>query len=141
MGTRLVVAVSGGFDPVHRGHIRYFKEAKRLGNYLIVLLNSDEFLVRKKGKPFMNFEERKEILEAIKYVDEVVKVIDEDDSVAKTLEMVKPDIFAKGGDRIKSNLPKSEIDVCQRLGIRMVFSVGGGKIQSSSWLLSKTVKH
>jgi D-beta-D-heptose 7-phosphate kinase/D-beta-D-heptose 1-phosphate adenosyltransferase len=89
----------------------------------------------------MNFEERKEILEAIKYVDEVVKVIDEDDSVAKTLEMVKPDIFAKGGDRIKSNLPKSEIDVCQRLGIRMVFGVGGGKIQSSSWLLSKTVKH
>jgi len=141
MGTRLVVAVSGGFDPVHRGHIRYFKEAKRLGNYLIVLLNSDEFLVRKKGKPFMNFEERKEILEAIKYVDEVVKVMDEDDSVAKTLEMVKPDIFAKGGDRIKSNLPKSEIDVCQRLGIRMVFGVGGGKIQSSSWLLSKTVKH
>jgi D-beta-D-heptose 7-phosphate kinase/D-beta-D-heptose 1-phosphate adenosyltransferase len=141
MGTRVVVAVSGGFDPVHRGHIRYFKEAKRLGNYLIVLLNSDEFLIRKKAKPFMNFEERKEILQAIKYVDEVVKVIDEDDSVAKTLEMVKPDIFAKGGDRIKSNLPKSEIDVCQRLGIRMVFGVGGGKIQSSSWLLSKTVKH
>ena len=141
MGTRLVVAVSGGFDPVHRGHIRYFKEAKRLGNYLIVLLNSDEFLVRKKGKPFMNFEERKEILEAIKYVDKVVKVIDQDDSVAKTLEMVKPDIFAKGGDRVKSNLPKSETDVCQRLGIRMVFGVGGGKIQSSSWLLSKTVKH
>ena len=136
----VVVAVSGGFDPLHRGHILYLRAAKQLGDYLVVLLNSDEFLKRKKGKPFMEFNERKEILESIRYVDEVVRVIDKDDSVALTLELVNPDIFGKGGDRVKKNLPKSEIDACQRLGIRLVFGVGGGKIQSSSWLLPKNAK-
>ena len=137
---KVVVAVSGGFDPVHSGHIRHFKEAKKLGHYLVVLLNTDEWLTEKKGKPFMNFNERKEILESIKYVDEVVGVIDKDKSIARTLEMIKPDILAKGGDRVQKNMPKNEVDACQRLGIRMVFGVGGGKIQSSSWLLPKNAK-
>ena len=137
---KVVVAVSGGFDPLHMGHIKHFKEAKKLGDYLVVFLNTDEWLTEKKGKPFMNFEERKEILESIKYVDEVVKVIDKDKSIARTLEMIKPDILAKGGNRVKKNLPKNEVDTCQRLGIRMVFGVGGGKIQSSSWLLPKNAK-
>ena len=76
---KVVVAVSGGFDPLHRGHILYLRAAKQLGDYLVDLLNSDEFLSRKKGKPFMGFEERKEILEYIRYVDEVVRVIDKDE--------------------------------------------------------------
>ena len=137
---KVVVAVSGGFDPVHAGHIRHFQEAKKLGDYLVVFLNTDEWLTEKKGKPFMGFDERKEILESIRYVDEVVRVIDKDDSVALTLELVNPDIFGKGGNRVKKTLPKSEIEACQRLGIRLVFGVGGGKIQSSSWLLPKNAK-
>lgn len=127
------VVTSGGFDPIHKGHIRLIKEASELGDRLIVVLNTDDFLIRKKGKPFMCFEERKEILESIRWVDEVVACIDEDQTVCKTLEMLKPDIFAKGGDRTLDNIP--EKDVCERLGIDMVFGVGGGKIQSSSWLL------
>jgi D-beta-D-heptose 7-phosphate kinase/D-beta-D-heptose 1-phosphate adenosyltransferase len=137
---RIVVAVSGGFDPLHVGHIRYFKEAKKLGNYLVVLLNSDTFLKEKKGYVAMPFEEREEILEALRPVDEVVAVIDADDTVARTLEAVKPSVFAKGGDRTRKNMPPAEIEVCQRLGIRMVFGVGGGKIRSSSWFIPRNVK-
>jgi D-beta-D-heptose 7-phosphate kinase/D-beta-D-heptose 1-phosphate adenosyltransferase len=137
---RIIVAVSGGFDPLHVGHVRYFREAKKLGNYLVVLLNSDRFLREKKGYVVMPFEERREILEALKPVDEVVAVIDTDDTVARTLEAVKPSVFAKGGDRTRKNMPPAEVEVCQRLGIRMVFGVGGGKIRSSSWLIPKSVK-
>ena len=128
-----IVAVSGGFSPIHIGHIRYFKDAKKLGDKLIVILNTDEFLKRKKGIVFISYRERKEIIESIKYVDEVIRCIDKDQSVCETLKYLKPDIFAKGGDRILGNIP--EKDTCEVLGIKMVFGVGGGKIQSSSWLL------
>ena len=131
----IIVAVSGGFDPIHIGHIRYFKAAKKLGDKLVVILNSDKFLKRKKGFVFMPFKERKEVIEAIKGVDEVMECIDKDQSVCKTLTELKPDIFAKGGDRIASNI--LEKTVCERLGIKMVFRVGGGKVQSSSELLKK----
>ncbi len=136
---KIVVAVSGGFDPVHIGHIRYLKEAKKLGDKLLVILNSDDFLIRKKGKPFMVFAERKEILEAIRWVDEVVPSVDNDQTVCQSLRYYQPDIFAKGGDRTMSNIP--EKDTCTELGIKMVFGVGGAKIQSSSWLIegSKTL--
>ncbi|OGN89656.1 MAG: hypothetical protein A2158_00555 [Chloroflexi bacterium RBG_13_46_14] len=127
-----IVAVSGGFDPIHIGHIRMIHEASKLGK-LIIILNNDAFLIRKKGHPFMPLEERKEILENIKGVDSVFVSIDEDDSVCKSLEAIKPDIFANGGDRRdESDIPEAE--VCKRLGIEMVFNVGGGKVQSSSWL-------
>jgi len=129
----IVVAVSGGFDPVHIGHIRYLKEAKKLGDKLLVILNTDDFLIRKKGKPFMVFAERKEILEAIRWVDKVVPSVDNDQTVCQSLRYYKPDIFAKGGDRTISNIP--EKDTCTELGIKMVFGVGGTKIQSSSWLI------
>jgi glycerol-3-phosphate cytidylyltransferase len=129
----IVVAVSGGFDPVHIGHIRYLKEAKKLGDKLLVILNTDDFLIRKKGKPFMVFTERKEILEAIRWVDEVVPSVDNDQTVCQSLRYYKPDIFAKGGDRTISNIP--EKDTCTEIGIKMVFGVGGTKIQSSSWLI------
>jgi cytidyltransferase-like protein len=127
-----IVTVSGGFDPIHIGHIRMIREASKLGK-LIVILNNDAFLTRKKGRPFMPLEERKEILENIKGVDSVFVSIDEDDSVSKSLEAIKPDIFANGGDR-KNESEIREAEVCKRLGIEMVFNVGGEKVQSSSWL-------
>ena len=129
---RRIVTVSGGFDPIHPGHIEYLKEASKLGE-VVVILNSDRFLKKKKGYVFMRYKDRQVILESIKYVSRVVKCIDKDQSVCKTLEWLKPDIFAKGGDRTLDNIP--ERDVCIKKGIRMIFNVGGGKTQSSSWIL------
>ena len=133
----VVVAVSGGFDPVHVGHIRMFREAKALGDYLVVILNNDNWLKRKKGKNFMPETERKELIESIRYVDEVVLTKHtedfEDGSVCEELRVIKPDVFCNGGDRTRENIP--EIAVCAELGTGMVFGVGGGKVQSSSWLL------
>lgn len=138
MKSKVVVAVCGGFDPIHVGHVRHFRDAKKLGDILVVMLNDDDWLMKKKGYVFMPFEERKEIVESVRYVDKVMRVIDTDGSVAKTLEQLEPDVFAKGGDRKMDNIPKAEIDVCRRLAIKMVFGVGGGKVQSSSWLIDKT---
>jgi len=134
----ITVAVSGGFDPLHFGHIDYFEKAKKLGDKLVVILNSDDFLKKKKGYIFMPFEQRKKIIESIKYVDKVIECIDKDQTVCQTLRMLKPDIFAKGGDRILENTPEKE--VCQTLGIKMVFGVGE-KVQSSSWLINKVVNN
>ena len=134
----IVVTTSGGVDPVHVGHIRLFREAKTLGDKLVVILNSDDFLLKKKGYVFMPFNERKEILESIKYVDEVVSSVDTDHTVSKTLEKLRPDIFAKGGDRNESNTP--ELTLCRELNIRVVFNVGGGKVQSSSWLVKPNAR-
>ena len=138
---RRIVAVSGGFDPIHAGHIEYLRAAAKLGYpaRATVILNSDRFLKKKKGFVFMKYEDRKKILESIKYVDRVVKCIDKDQSVIKTLAWLKPDIFAKGGDRNIGNIP--EKDICIKKGIRMVFGVGGGKTQSSSWILDKFIKN
>ena len=131
------VAVSGGFDPVHIGHIRYLKGAAELGKVL-VMLNTDEWLTRKKGKPFMPYDERKEILEAIRYVHKVVPVVDEGNSVAESIGHYKPDIFAKGGDRTIDNIPQDEKDAIMSVGGSLVVNVGGGKIQSSRWLIKGT---
>jgi D-beta-D-heptose 7-phosphate kinase/D-beta-D-heptose 1-phosphate adenosyltransferase len=137
MKKKIVVAVCGGFDPVHVGHLRHFKAAKALGDKLVVMLNSDSWLMKKKGYVFMPYEERKEIIESIRYVDKVVPYIETaNGSVSKTLERLQPDIFAKGGDRTIETLPKDELDVCRKLGIRLVTGVGGGKVQSSSWLVN-----
>jgi len=105
---KTIVAVSGGFDPLHSGHIRYLREAKNLGDELVVILNTDEFLKKKKGYVFMPYKERKEILKSITYVDRVVRCIDKDQTVAKTLELVRPHVFAKGGDRTIENIPEAE---------------------------------
>ena len=123
-----IVAVSGYFDPIHIGHIEYFKLAKQLGDRLIVILNNDKQAILKKSKSFMPLEERKKILEALKDVDEVFVSIDEDETVCKSLEAVMPDIFAKGGDRFAYEIPEAAI--CKKLGIKIIDGVGK-KIQSS----------
>lgn len=136
--TSIIVAVSGGFDPLHIGHIRNFKEAKNLlGNYLVIILHSDNWLINKKGFVFMPYEERKEIIESIKYVDKVVKAVSDNKTCEDSLEYYRPNKFAKGGDRTPNNMEKSEIEMCKKLNIEIVYNVGGKKIQSSSWLTNK----
>ena len=137
---KTVVAVSGGFDPIHIGHLRLMQDAREQGDYLIVFLNTDDFLEAKKGKAFMSFAERKELIEGFACVDEVVATIDPVVSgppyqtQCETLRHYRPDIFANGGDRKFDNIP--EYQVCEELGIDMVFNMGeGGKVQSSSDLV------
>ncbi len=133
-----ISVVSGGFDPIHSGHISYINSAKKFGDYLIIALNSDEWLRQKKGKEFMPFEERKSILKNIKNVDEVLDFEDDDlGSCIKALEKIKlkfPNdeiIFCNGGDRGKDNIPEMSVS-----GITFQFSVGGdNKKNSSSWIL------
>jgi D-beta-D-heptose 7-phosphate kinase/D-beta-D-heptose 1-phosphate adenosyltransferase len=135
---KIKVAVSGGFDPVHVGHLRMFQEAKKLGDHLTVILNSDKFLNEKKQYNFMNYKERKEIILGFDCVDEVIKSVDSDQTVRKTLISLakekKIDIFANGGDRKnEDDLPEKEI--CLENNIQMIFGIGGGKVQSSSKLI------
>ncbi len=134
------VAVSGGFDPVHVGHLRMFEEAKALVGVegkLVVILNGDSWLVRKKGKAFMPQDERAEIIEGFSCVDETYILESERSDVSEALEVIQPAIFANGGDR-KSEKDIPETDVCRAHGIEMVFNVGrGGKVQSSSELLKR----
>jgi D-beta-D-heptose 7-phosphate kinase/D-beta-D-heptose 1-phosphate adenosyltransferase len=139
---RRIVIVSGGFDPIHVGHIRYIKAASRLGDTLFAIANSDAFLKRKKNYAFMSADERQEILRSIKGVDRVVLSIDKDQTVSATLRQIHKRygaanklIFAKGGDRTKENIP--EMGVCSELNIEVVFGVGGGKAQSSSHLVKR----
>jgi cytidyltransferase-like protein len=132
---RTVVAVSGGFDPVHVGHVRMIAEAAKMGD-VVVIANSDEWLMRKKGYVFMTWDERQEILYNFKGVVDVYEAIDDDDSVCKTLGKLKPDIFANGGDRKDNNVP--EVALCNELGIELRWNVGGEKIQSSSELVAKS---
>jgi len=127
-----VVVVSGYYDPLHVGHIESFRLARALGDKLIVILNNDKQAVLKKGGIFMPLEERKIILEALEMVDEVFVSIDEDRSVCESLRAIKPDIFAKGGDRFAYEIP--ETPICKELGIEIIDGLGE-KIQSSSELI------
>ena len=135
----ILVAVSGGFDPLHIGHIRLFEEAKKLGDKLVVILNNDNWLMQKKGYVFMPEEERVELIKALKPVDEVVLTEHPKDPdyrhVAHTLRRVRPNIWANGGAKGITN--KDEVRVCKEIGCEMVAGVGGDKIQSSSWLVKK----
>ena len=126
-----VVAISGYFDPLHIGHLDLIKRAKELGDYLIVIVNTDQQSFLKKGRSFMSEKERFEIMKSLKLVDEVVLSIDKDRTVCKTLEMIKPDIFANGGDNITGKIPEQE--VCDKLDIQIVNNLGEKK-QSSSKL-------
>jgi cytidyltransferase-like protein len=135
-----IVVVSGGFDPIHSGHIEYFKSAKEYGDKLIVALNSDEWLEKKKGKFFMPFLERFSIVSSINYVDEVIDFEDDNmGSCIQALEKIKKQypndqiFFANGGDRDDKNIPEMSVK-----GVNFLFSVGGGdKKNSSSWILNK----
>lgn len=136
---KIVIAVSGGFDPIHIGHVRMIAKARALGDELVVIINNDNWLRMKKGYVFMPQEQRKEISEHIKGVDRVIitnhKKGTTDMSVCEALKKLKPAIFANGGDRVTTNVP--EVALCKKLGIQMVWNVGnGGKVQSSSWLVS-----
>tara|TARA_B100001093_G_C26812003_1_gene1007981 strand:+ start:830 stop:1279 length:450 start_codon:yes stop_codon:yes gene_type:complete len=131
---RKVIAVSGGFDPVHIGHIRMIKEASEYGDVLVVI-NSDDWLMRKKGYVFMPWKERAEIMGNIKGVIMVTSVDDSNGTVCEALVRCKPDAFANGGDRKEKNTP--EMDLCEHIGIEMLWQIGGGdKPQSSSWLVN-----
>jgi len=130
----ITVAVSGGFDPVHVGHVRMIRSAAKKG-HVVVILNTDSWLMRKKGYVFMPFHERKEILESIKGVKLVVKAEDGDNTVCNSLASVSPTYFANGGDRTNVNTP--EMSVCKKYDIEMLWNVGGGKIQSSSELVEQ----
>lgn len=132
------VFISGGFDPIHVGHVRYIQEAAKLGQ-LTVILNSDAWLMRKKGFVFMPWEERREIIEAITGVYQVVSVNDDDGSVCDALDYWRPDIFANGGDRFEDNIPEAVL--CHKHGIEMVFNIGGEKTQSSSSLVKTAVEN
>ena len=135
MRERPLIAVSGGFDPVHIGHIRMIRDASRYGD-VMVIINSDDWLQRKKGYVFMPWKERAEIIGNIKGVSLVVAVNDEDGTVCEALRRHTPDAFANGGDRKTQNTP--EMDVCEELGIQMMWAIGGNdKPQSSSWLVDK----
>lgn len=135
-----IVLVSGGFDPIHSGHIAYFKSAKDIGDKLVVALNSDDWLIKKKEKFFMPFKERKLIIENLSCVDEVISFADDElgsatNALIKIKEMYPNDqiVFANGGDRNKDNIPEMKVD-----DIEFIFAVGGeDKKNSSSWILKK----
>jgi cytidyltransferase-like protein len=135
-----ISVVSGGFDPLHSGHIHYLQSAAQYGDVLVVLVNSDEWLTRKKGRPFMPFVERSVIIERMDMVDKVFAVNDDDGSVTLGLEQIRNEyghdheyVFCNGGDRGKDNIPEMDVD-----GYAFEFAVGGdNKANSSSWILKE----
>jgi len=143
MTMKNVVLITGGFDPIHSGHIAYFKEARKLGDLLVVGINSDEWLRRKKGREFMPWEERAEIISNIVGVHRVINFDDSDDSakdaIRKTRKIFPTDniIFANGGDRTKENILEMDL-LKELLHLNFVFGVGGeNKMNSSSWILQE----
>jgi cytidyltransferase-like protein len=138
---KTIVLITGGFDPLHSGHIAYFKAAKKLGDILVVGINSDAWLTRKKGAPFMPYSERAEIVRNIVGVDEVIKFNDDDGSAKHAINVVRQSyptdkiIFANGGDRTNENIP--EMDIIDN-NLQFTFGVGGfNKANSSSWILQE----
>lgn len=142
---RKIVITSGFFNPIHSGHINLFREAKKFGDILIVIVNNDEQVRLKGNINFMQEQERVEIIKAIRYVDDVFLSIDKDISITESLKTVAKKhqgnelFFAKGGDRNADNIPDKEKKVCQEFNIKVISGVGGDKIQSSSRLLNNTI--
>ena len=132
-----IVCVSGYFDPIHIGHLEYFKKSKKIGDKLMVIVNNDEQAILKKGKSFMSVNERILIIKELRCVDFVIKSIDLDRTVCKTLETVvpKPDYFCNGGDQNNNTIP--EVEICKKRNIELRDGFGD-KIQSSSWLIQKS---
>ena len=136
MGEKIIV-VSGGFDPIHIGHLRMMKEAANHGK-LTVIINSDDWLKRKKGYVFMPFEERAELISELSCVNNVVMAKDDDRTVCESLRELQPDIFANGGDRGASTTPEARL--CKELGIELIYDVGGDKVRSSSKLVKEVTE-
>jgi len=136
-GKRIVVA-SGYFNPIHPGHIEYLQKAKKLGDVLIVIVNNDRQAALKTGFCFMSCQDRMAIVRALECVDVAVESIDEDRTVCKTLAMLRPNIFAKGGDQNAGTIP--EAVVCKSHGIEIVDGLGD-KINSARWLLGEMKKN
>ena len=129
-----LVMVSGGFDPIHVGHLRMFQEAKSLGDELLVVVNCDNWLMRKKGRKLMSSGDRSEIIKGFSCVDQVYVLETDRNDVSEAIELFKPAIFANGGDRrAEKDIPEAE--ACKKNGVEMIFNVGGGKVRSSSELL------
>ena len=130
-----IVCVSGYFDPIHIGHIEYFKKSKEIGTKLMVIVNNDHQATLKKGRPFMPCKERMELIKELRCVDIVVESIDSDRTVCKTLSTVepKPDFFCNGGDQNNNTIPEGPVCQSRNIELRDGF---GEKIQSSSWLIS-----
>ena len=126
---KIRVAVSGYFDPIHVGHLEYLRMAKELGDSLVVIVNNNYQCKLKKGKHFMDENDRVEIVKSLRFVDEVFLSVDKDRTVCKSLDEIKPDVFANGGDRATSEVP--ETPVCKKFNIKMVDGLGD-KIRSSS---------
>lgn len=143
---KLTVAVSGGFAPLHSGHVELFREAKALGDSLVVILNNDNWLIQKKGFVFMKEEERAIVISALEMVDRVVITNHPekptDMSVVDALLDIRPDIFANGGDRVgDTNQETREEEACRQIGAKAVYGIGkNGKIQSSSWILDEFIE-
>ncbi len=140
-----IIVVSGYFNPVHSGHISLFKEAKKLADFLFVILNNDKQVKLKGSFPFMSQKERKIVLESIKYIDSVFLSIDEDKTVLRSIKKINQQfsennqiIFANGGDRTDKNVP--EIELCEKLKIKTIYNIGNKKKQSSSSLISSVKK-
>lgn len=134
-----IVIITGGFDPVHSGHIAYIRAAQELGDYLVIGLNSDEWLTRKKGRSFMPWDERHAVLDNMRGVDWIIDFDDRDNTAIDAINKVKERfpthriIFANGGDRTANNIPEMVVD-----GVEFVFGVGGeNKANSSSWILQE----
>ncbi|MBN2155579.1 MAG: adenylyltransferase/cytidyltransferase family protein [Candidatus Lokiarchaeota archaeon] len=128
--------ISGGFDPIHKGHVAYIRAASKITHCLVAVVNGDSFLIRKKGYKFMSADERAYIVDNIKGVDYTVIFNSEDDTVDEMIEILRPTYFIKGGDRnAKENIP--EWDTCERVGCEIITGAGGDKAQSSSELVRK----
>jgi len=132
------VLVSGYFNPLHLGHLDMIREAKKLGDWLIVVINNDEQVKLKGSCPFFDQETRYKLVAALRDVDEVVMSFDNDETICRTLEIIKPTIFANGGDRVYGH-PR-EIEICRRNNIKYVYGVGGGKTYHSSKAIEQAVE-
>ena len=138
MKKKTIVAVSGYFNPIHVGHLELIKTAKAMGDYLVVIINNDRQVGLKGSVPFMRAKDRAEIIKAIRWVDDAFVSIDNDKTVCKSLQKIKPDIFANGGDRKNLNdIPEAEI--CKKLNIKLIDGCGK-KVRSSSILIKRAAK-
>ena len=138
-----IVLATGGFDPIHSGHIKYLQFSKKLGDYLVIGLNSDKWLNNKKGKFFLPFNEREEIIKNLRMVDKVISFNDDDgtaiDAIQKLLDKYpnKEILFSNGGDRGKENIPEYD-KFCNSPFVKFNFGIGGdNKMNSSSWILKE----